>query len=307
METLKNKKPTLLIVDDMAINIQMLSDLLKEDYNIKVAKSGAKALEILRESDGIDLILLDVVMPEMDGYEVCKILKNDPATQNIPVIFVTSNDTLENEEYGLNLGAVDYIKKPFHPMIVKIRVRNHINLKLKSDMLEELSMYDGLTHIPNRRYFNERYENEYKEASRETKSLAVMMIDIDSFKNYNDNYGHGKGDEALLRVANVLKESLKRPSDTVARYGGEEFVVVLKDTTKEGAQNIAQTLVSAVEALKLPHAYSQASEYVTISMGVAYKEAENTLSKEALLKAADDALYKAKESGKNRFVFELFS
>ncbi|MGE4511629.1 MAG: diguanylate cyclase, partial [Sulfurimonadaceae bacterium] len=271
MEALKKKKPTLLIVDDMAINIQMLSDLLKEDYRIKVAKSGAKALEILRESDGIDLILLDVVMPEMDGYEVCKILKNDPATQNIPVIFVTSNDTLENEEYGLNLGAVDYIKKPFHPMIVKIRVRNHINLKLKSDMLEELSMYDGLTHIPNRRYFNERYESEYKEALREKKSLAVMMIDIDSFKHYNDNYGHGKGDDALLRVANVLKESLKRPSDTVARYGGEEFVVVLKDTTKEGAQNIAQTLVSAVEALKLPHAYSQASEYVTISVGVAYK------------------------------------
>lgn len=306
MEALKNKKPTLLIVDDMAINIQMLSDLLKEDYRIKVAKSGAKALEILRESDGIDLILLDVVMPEMDGYEVCKILKNDPATQNIPVIFVTSNDTLENEEYGLNLGAVDYIKKPFHPMIVKIRVRNHINLKLKSDMLEELSMYDGLTHIPNRRYFNERYESEYKEALREKKSLAVMMIDIDSFKHYNDNYGHGKGDDALLRVANVLKESLKRPSDTVARYGGEEFVVVLKDTTKEGAQNIAQTLVSAVEALKLPHAYSQASEYVTISMGVAYKDVGASLSKEALLKAADDALYEAKESGKNRYAFVEF-
>jgi diguanylate cyclase (GGDEF)-like protein len=307
MEALKNKKPTLLIVDDMAINIQMLSDLLKEDYNIKVAKSGAKALEILRESDGIDLILLDVVMPEMDGYEVCKILKNDPATQNIPVIFVTSNDTLENEEYGLNLGAVDYIKKPFHPMIVKIRVRNHINLKLKSDMLEELSMYDGLTHIPNRRYFNERYESEYKEAVREKKTLAVMMIDIDSFKNYNDNYGHGKGDDALLRVANVLKESLKRPSDTVARYGGEEFVVVLKDTTKEGAQTIAQTLVSAVEALKLPHEYSQASEYVTISVGVAYKEVGAAISKEALLEAADDALYEAKESGKNRYVLVGFA
>ncbi|MDY0116092.1 MAG: diguanylate cyclase [Sulfurimonadaceae bacterium] len=295
-------KPILLIVDDMSINIQMLSDLLKDDYKIKIAKNGQMALDIVRGDEPIDLILLDVIMPEMDGYEVCKALKNDSKTHNIPVIFVTSNDSLENEEYGLNLGAVDYIRKPFHPMIVKIRVRNHINLKLKSDMLEELSMLDGLTHIPNRRYFDERYEEDYKESMREKKSFAVMMIDIDCFKLYNDNYGHGKGDDTLVRVANILKNNLKRPSDIVARYGGEEFVVIAKDISQEGAHKVAQRLVDAVAALKIPHIYSKKGDVVTISVGVAYRNNNDTPSKEQLLQKADEAMYKAKNSGKNKYI-----
>ena len=298
----EKKKPTLLIVDDISINIQMLSDLLKDDYIIKIAKNGKKALEIVRADNTVDLILLDVIMPEMDGYEVCKALKNDSLTQNIPVIFVTSNDSLEDEEYGLNLGAVDYIRKPFHPMIVKIRVRNHINLKLKSDMLEELSMLDGLTHIPNRRYFNDRYEQEYKECLRDNKSFVVMMMDIDCFKLYNDNYGHGKGDEALIRVANALKENLKRPSDIVARYGGEEFVMITKDISLDGAHQIAETLVRAVRDLNISHLYSKTGDTVTISVGVAYKKPEDIFTKEELLERADEAMYKAKKSGKNKYI-----
>ena len=297
-----SKRATLLIVDDSVSNIEILANLLKEDYKIKIAKNGRKAIDIMQKSSDIDLVLLDIVMPELDGYSVCKELKSDPATHAIPIIFISGNDMAQDEEYGLRLGAIDYIKKPFHPTIVKMRVQNHINMKLQSDMLEELSMYDGLTHIPNRRYFDEKYTELYNEAQRKKHSLGVMMIDIDYFKPYNDNYGHGKGDETLIKVATVLKNTLKRPEDLVARYGGEEFVVVLKDISYQGAQKVAEELVQAVEDLALEHEYSKVNPFVTISLGVACTNDEKNLTKEQVLKNADSALYRAKEEGKNRFV-----
>lgn len=292
------EKPTILIVDDMAANIAILSDLLQEEYRIKVAKNGAKALEIAQSND-IDLILLDVEMPEMNGYEVCKELKNNASTNNIPVIFVTARNDVQDEEYGLNLGAVDYISKPFHPTIVKIRVRNHVALKLKSDWLEELSMVDGLTHIPNRRYFDEMYERCYHDTLREKKTFALFMIDVDYFKRFNDHYGHGKGDECLIKIAGALKKSLHRPNDFVARYGGEEFVILLKDIDEAGAQNVAETLIQAIKELNIPHEYSDISPYVTISLGIAFKLSECIRTKEEILKASDDALYRAKTEGRN--------
>ncbi|MDD2450204.1 MAG: diguanylate cyclase, partial [Sulfurimonas sp.] len=228
-----NKKPVILLIDDMTTNLLLLNDLLKDEYEIKIAKNGQKAIEIALSDVQIDLILLDIMMPNLDGYEVCKILKNSEQTKNIPIIFVTAKDSQEDEEYGLNLGAIDYITKPFKKTIVKLRVRNQIELKLKSDALEELSMYDGLTHIPNRRYFDEMFERKYKEALRQNEGLTVIMIDIDFFKLYNDNYGHGKGDETLRKVAIALKDRLKRPNDFIARYGGEEFVVLLNNLPQE--------------------------------------------------------------------------
>lgn len=294
-------KPTILIVDDMAANIAILSDLLKSDYRIKVAISGEKALEIANASEKPDLILLDIMMPGMDGYEVCKELKSSPVTSNIPVIFVTALNDVKDEEYGLNLGAVDYIFKPFHPDVVKVRVKNHIALKLKSDMLEEFSMVDGLTHIPNRRYFDVEYEKIYKESMRDRGTLAVLMIDVDHFKAYNDHYGHGKGDECLVWIAGALKATLKRPTDIAARYGGEEFVVLLKDIDESGAETVAESLVEAVNLLGIPHGYSEVADHVTISVGMAFKDAECTFCREDLLKCADDALYRAKAGGRNRF------
>lgn len=293
-------KPTILIVDDRATNIAILSDLLQDDYKIKVAKSGQKALEIAKGKEKPDLILLDIEMPEMNGYEVCKELKNNSSTNNIPVIFVTARTDVKDEEYGLNLGAVDYISKPFHPTIVKIRVKNHIALKLKSDWLEELSMYDGLTHIPNRRYFDEVYEKKYKETMRDKKTLAVLMLDVDYFKLYNDHYGHGKGDECLIKIAGALRMTLKRPSDMVARYGGEEFVLLLQDIDIEGATKVAESLVEAVGELGILHEYSSVCDHVTVSVGLGFKEKESSVSKEELIKCADDALYLAKERGRNR-------
>ncbi len=295
-------KPMILIVDDMAANIAILSDLLHEDYRIKVAKNGPKALEIAQSyEEKPDLILLDIEMPEMNGYEVCKELKNNGSTNNIPIIFVTARNDVKDEEYGLNLGAVDYISKPFHPTIVKIRVKNHVALKLKSDRLEELSMIDGLTHIPNRRYFDEIYQKTCKEMAREHKGGALMMIDVDYFKRYNDHYGHGRGDECLVKIADALQSVLKRPTDTVARYGGEEFVVMLQNTDKEGAIRVAENLLQAVNDLNLAHDYSTIADHVTISLGMAFKSPEESLCREDLLKMADDALYRAKEGGRNRF------
>ena len=301
MENINEKRATILIVDDATTNIEILYELLKNEYDIKAAKSGKKALEIARDYIKPDLILLDVVMPGIDGYEVCKTLKNNQSTQNIPIIFVTGNGSSVDEERGLNMGAVDYIRKPFHDSVVKARVKNHINLKLKSDMLEELSLCVGLSHIPNRRNFDERFDIKYKESQRDEVSFCVMMIDIDFFKLYNDNYGHGKGDEALVKVASALQKALKRPFDMVARYGGEEFVVLLKDIDIDGVKKVASLLIEDVQNLKIVHEYSNVSDYITISVGVAFKDANANVTKEALLKDADDALYIAKQNGKNRY------
>lgn len=293
--------PTILIVDDMAANIAILSDLLQKDYKIKVAKNGQRVLEIADGEERLDLILLDIEMPEMSGYEVCKILKSSSKTRNIPIIFVTAKNDVIDEEYGLNLGAIDYIKKPFHPAIIKIRVKNNIDLKIKSDRLEELSMCDALTGIPNRRHYQEAFDKKYKEVLRERESIALIMIDVDNFKLYNDNYGHWQGDDCLKKVAFALRRNLKRPTDIVARYGGEEFVVILKDIDKEGAKIVAEGLVQAVIDMKIPHAHSLASEFVTISAGVALKEADDKISQEELVQLADEQLYCAKESGRNRY------
>ncbi len=293
--------PTILIVDDISANIAILSDLLQDSYKIKVAKNGQKAIDIANSKEKPDLILLDIEMPQMSGYDVCKILTGSAQTRNIPIIFVTAKDDVADEEYGLNLGAIDYIRKPFHPPIIKIRVKNHLELKLKSNRLEELSMRDSLTDIPNRRFFDETFEKEYKEILRDKKNIALIMIDVDFFKLYNDNYGHWEGDSCLKKVAQTLRRNLKRPSDIISRYGGEEFVVLLKDIDKEGAKRVAQSLVDAVANIKLTHEYSSASKFVTISAGVSINEGSKDISKEDLLKMADENLYEAKESGRNRF------
>ena len=295
------KKPTILVVDDMTTTILLIHDLLKDTYEVKIAKSGTKALEILNAPNDIDLILLDVEMPDINGYEVCKILKNNEQTKNIPVIFVTARNSEEDEEYGLNLGAIDYITKPFNNAIVKLRIKNYLNLKIKNDMLEKLSMYDGLTNIRNRRFFDETFEKTFSEIKRDKKSLAVLMIDIDFFKPYNDNYGHGQGDETLRKVAKALEKTIKRASDFVARYGGEEFVILLKDINKDGVEAVANNLLNAIRELKITHEFSKIENYVTVSIGVSYYNSSSDITKLELLLKADETLYNVKNSGRNNF------
>ena len=295
------KKPTILVVDDMTTTLLLIHDLLKDTYEVKIAKSGTKALEILNAPNDIDLILLDIEMPDINGYEVCKILKNNEQTKNIPIIFVTARNSEEDEEYGLNLGAIDYITKPFNKTITKLRLKNYLEMKIKNDLLEKISMYDALTNIRNRRFFDETFETTFLEAKRDKLSLAVLMIDIDFFKPYNDNYGHGQGDIALKKVAKALEKTIKRPSDFVARYGGEEFVILLKDINKDGVEAVSNNLLNAVRELKITHEFSKIENYVTVSIGASFYNSNSDITKLELLLKADEALYNVKNSGRNNF------
>ena len=297
------KKQTVLIVDDQPTNVQALAALLKNDYRVLVANCGERALQVAKGENPPDLILLDIQMPGMDGYEICGDLKADPITSRIPVIFVTAKDSVEDEAKGFDVGAVDYISKPYHPAIVRARVQTHMTLKLKTDLLEEIALLDGLTGIPNRRNFDQALEREQGSALRRRQPLSVVMMDIDHFKGYNDHYGHGAGDACLKRVAAALGRSVERSTDMVARYGGEEFVALLPDTDAKGAKAVADRFGASVKALAITHEYSSAADVVTLSLGVATCDpATEPEAMEQLLKRADEALYRAKTLGRDRCV-----
>ena len=291
----QNYKPSILIVDDTPTNIQVLAETLRADYRIKVATNGQAALDIVGGNKP-DLILLDVMMAGMDGYEVCRRLKENPDTQEIPVIFVTARNDAQDEEHGLRLGAMDYIAKPFQPAIVKARVRNHINLKMKTDLLESLALIDGLTGIPNRRRLDEALDMEWKRGLRAGTPLALAMADVDCFKAYNDHYGHGAGDECLKAVARALSSSLSRPADMMARYGGEEFVILMPDTPLAPSIEIMVRLQR--ELTKTFFMSGKENILITFSAGVAQLGKDET-GIEAINRA-DQAMYLAKRAGKNR-------
>lgn len=292
-------KPLILIVDDTPTNIQVLAENLIKDYRVKVAASGEAALRTIAQQGKPDLILLDVMMPDIDGYEVCRRLKADSQTRSIPVIFVTALNTGSDEERGLSLGALDYITKPFYLPVVKARIRNHIHLKQMTDLLEEMAWIDGLTGIPNRRRFDQMLEIEWKRAQRTHLSLAIIMVDIDFFKAYNDSYGHGAGDICLKKVAAKLATIVSRPGDLVARYGGEEFVVILPETDDVGAGIIAEQLCRSIECLQIPFAQSETSSWVTISAGYAALIPHAEQAPASLMDEADHMLYQAKDAGRN--------
>ncbi len=294
-------KQTILIVDDVPMNIKILGDALRSNYTVRFATNGEKALKIAMSSSPPDLILLDIMMPGMmDGYAVCRALKADKQTQNIPIIFITAMSQEEDETKGLELGAVDYIIKPFSLPIVKVRVKTHLELKRHRDMLEHLSMLDGLTGIPNRRRFDECLEMEWKRAEREASYLSLIMIDIDHFKAFNDNYGHQAGDDCLKMVATTLVNSVKRAADCVARYGGEEFACILPVTDIQGAAQVGESMRQDIELLRIDHASSEVANHVTISLGAASIIPVRDKSRLSLLEAADQCLYQAKEEGRNQ-------
>lgn len=298
----KRRQATILIVDDTPANIQILAEALRSRYLIMVATSGAAALDLLRQGELPDLILLDIMMPDMDGYTVCRQIKREPRTQNIPVIFVTAKVETEDQQMGFNIGAVDYITKPFQIPLVLARIKAHVRLKLKSDHLEQLALIDGLTEIPNRRAVEETVAREAGRAHRDRMALSVLMIDVDFFKTFNDMYGHGSGDECLRRVADALEGALRRPADFVGRYGGEEFVVILPNCVAAGAATVAETMRSAVASLAIPHAGSPAARHVTISVGVGFRPADSETSAIELLAEADEMLYQAKARGRDQVV-----
>jgi len=291
------RKNSVLVVDDEMSNLQILSHILGADYTIYTAKNGPNAIGKAREY-APDLILLDIIMPEMDGYQVLAELRSAEATEKIPVVFITGLSSIEDEKRGLSLNAADYISKPFNPMVVKLRVRNQIQIVNQMRTIERLSRLDQLTGVPNRRSFDERIQAEWKRAIRESAPMSILVMDIDMFKAYNDAHGHQQGDAALRAVAGIVGQSLRRTPDFAARWGGEEFVVLLPNTPLGGALEIAETIRKSVEAAEIPHSDGSSSR-VTVSIGVNAQIPAQGASVDPFISIADKALYDAKTAGRN--------
>ncbi len=287
---------TILIVDDTISNLDILMELLDE-YDLIDATNGKDALEIL-STEHIDLILLDIMMPEMDGYEVCSRIKSQDDTKNIPIIFITAKTDEESISKAYDVGGSDYIRKPFFPKELFARIKKELRLEEVISELKYLSVIDPLTKLYNRRFFIDSSKTVLELAKRERTPLSLMMIDIDKFKNVNDTYGHQVGDEVLKLLAKIMK-SRQRKSDMSCRYGGEEFVVLLPNTSIEEAESVAEELRESVEQSHFELSMKESVKF-TISIGLSTVQLENEGSIEKVLKRADDALYEAKESGRNR-------
>ena len=290
---------TVLIIDDDVASISMIAQLLEPEFEVAFATSAAQALQLIPTLQP-DLILLDVIMRDMDGYELCAQLKGDLATSGIPIIFITGLQEPEAESYGLGLGAADYVTKPFNPYVVRARVRNNVELKVARDRLLALAATDGMTGLFNRRAFDVALEREYRRLARLHAPLALVMIDVDHFKAFNDRYGHLAGDDCLRKIAEVLGDMMNRPADLSARYGGEEFACVLPETTLEGGFAIAERIQAGIRAIALPHSGSPVASIVTASIGVASEICIQNGTSERLLHSADNAMYRAKSGGRNQ-------
>lgn len=294
------QRPRLLMVDDQPVNVQALYQVFAADHQVFMATGGEQALRLCAEKRP-DLVLLDLEMPGVDGYEVCRRLKADPELSDIPVIFITGHNDEAAETQGLDVGAVDFISKPFNPRIVRARVRTQLTLKAQADLLRHWVYIDGLTGVHNRRHFDQRIAAELGRAQRVRSPLSVILLDIDFFKRFNDRYGHQAGDHCLRRVAVALQAAMRRPTDLMARYGGEEFVGLLPDTDLDGALTVAQSLLDQVLALQIPHEDSDVGPWVSVSLGVACLAPGWRASAEELLEAADAQLYDAKHLGRKLF------
>ena len=282
---------TLLIVDDDKHNRLLLTELFEGEYKIIQAKNGLQALERAR-AHAPDLILLDVLMPEMDGMAVIRALKRDDATRHIPVIFITALDSAADEELGLDLGAVDYIAKPFHPPIARVRVRNHLQIVHQRRLLEQIAALDGLTGIPNRRRFDEALAQEWSRCQRSGLPLSLIVADVDQFKQYNDTLGHAAGDEVLANMARSLADGL-RAYDVCARWGGEEFLIILPEIDALQAQAAARTLQERIRQFDFDTVVRK-----TASFGVTHYHGDE--NPQSMLDRADRALYRAKANGRDR-------
>lgn len=327
----------ILVVDDSRhVRTQLKLLLRSADYtDLLFAETASEAFGLLgvdtpdEWASSVDLILLDIIMPDIDGINSCRILKTIERLKDIPIIMVTGDTSEESLQQAFEAGATDYITKPLKKIELLARVGAALRLKQEMDArkarelellettnllertnqqlqesnerLQRMASVDGLTGVANRRYFDEYFAKEWRRAARLSQRIALIMIDIDFFKRYNDTYGHLQGDECLKQVAKGLNLPLKRPLDLIARYGGEEFVVMLPDTDIDGALEVARQLQEAIHELQLPHSGSHIASYVTLSMGVASLVPHKDISSDLLISHADKALYQAKTDGRNCF------
>lgn len=328
---------TVLLVDDKPDNLRLLSTMLTEhNYEVRRVTRGQMALKTAKAAPP-DLILLDIKLPDLDGYQVCQVLKSDPVTAEIPIIFISALDDILDKVKAFSIGGVDYITKPFHVEEVLVRVKNQLmlcqqrqqllekNERLQQEIkarkeiekalqdsqlqlqqanqeLERLAHLDGLTQIANRRRFDQVLQEEWQRLARKQQPLSLILCDVDYFKSYNDTYGHQAGDDCLYSIAQTIRQSVNRPADLVARYGGEEFVIILPDTDAIGAEVVAKIIQQKVQDLQLIHAQSPSSPYISLSFGIACYIPQPGLSSSRLIEAADTALYQAKKQGRNQIV-----
>lgn len=326
-----SRKVVVFLVDDQAMVGEAIRRMLEDETDIEFHYCQLPT-EAIPTANKIHptVILQDLVMPDVDGYTLLRFYRANPATSNVPVIVLSSRDDPRDKSQAFTNGASDYLVKVPDKIELVARIRAHSksymaqqqrdaafkamqdlqsqleesNKKLaeSNSVLQRLSVLDGLTGISNRRHFDEMLDQEWKRASREKTQLSLVLLDIDFFKKYNDNYGHQGGDDCLRQVASALYKAMHRPGDFIARYGGEEFVAILPDTDSAGAATIAESMRASVEALNISHAFSLAADHVTISLGVATIIPDSTLNPKELVETADGALYKAKEQGRNRYV-----
>jgi len=290
----------ILVVDDAMENIRILHAALQDQHEVLFALDGAKALELARAQQP-DLILLDAVMPQMDGHRVLAALRAEPQTRDIPVIFVTALSSPEDETRALDAGAADFISKPVNVAVVRARVRTQLTVKRQADALRALTLTDSLTGVANRRAFSERMDVEWRRCARAGLPMALILADIDHFKMYNDRYGHQAGDACLEQVARAMVRTAGRAQDLVARYGGEEFAILLPQLEMAGAASVAGRLLAELARLAIPHAASPTAPVLTASMGIASVLPAGGQAGAALIRAADAALYEAKAAGRNRY------
>ncbi len=313
-----------MIVDDDPTSIQLMGRILSGLATLRFATNGADAVRLVNESPP-DLILLDAELPGMSGFKVLDAIKADVRLSDVPVIFVTGHSETSFEVSALEMGAADFIAKPVRAVLLLARVKTHLRMKRMADELRRTARTDALTGIANRRQFDDMLEREWSRSYRSHDPLALLLVDIDHFKLYNDGYGHPKGDVCLREVAQALTSTLRRPADLVARYGGEEFGVVLPQTMRSGAEHMARRMLDAIAALGIPHAASATAPIVSVSIGVAFFHADADADADAdgaeppavtdarlrsaeaarcsmadLVLAADTALYCAKHAGRAR-------
>lgn len=323
LESGRNFRSRTLLVDDQLIVAEGLRRMLMgcDDIEFAYCADPSQAIPMANEYRPT-VILQDLVMPGMNGLMLLSLFRSNPATKNVPIVVLSTKEDPKIKGEAFAIGATDYLVKWPDEIEVLARVRAHsrsylaqqqrdealralrilkVELERKNAELEALSCRDGLTGVLNRRGFDDYLNKEWLRAIRQRHDVGLLLIDVDHFKDYNDNYGHQGGDECLRKVAFALGAALKRPSDIVARYGGEEFGVVIPATSIDGGAMIADALCKSVIALRIPHAFSATAPYVTVSIGVATIQPQPGDSTDALIRLADDALYAAKAGGRNQF------
>jgi diguanylate cyclase (GGDEF)-like protein len=326
---LEIKNSTILIIDDNTTVLNIAVEYLQEsEFVAVVAQDGESGL---RQSNSArpNLILLDVLMPGIDGFETCRRLKADRETKDIPVIFMTALSNTEDKVKGFEVGAVDYVTKPIQREELLARITTHLRIQALTQQLQKqnqqlqqqalelkqaketaeaayreikrLANLDSLTQVANRRRFDEHLSQEWRRLAREKAPLSLILCDIDYFKPYNDYYGHQAGDATLKQVAQAIEGVIKRPADLVARYGGEEFAIILPNTGMAGAVKVAQLIQMEIKRLQIPHAHSQVSPFITLSLGITSQVPDPDLPPESVIAHADKALYAAKKQSRDRY------